>query len=179
VIKRIFLLLICFLLFLTAAPALGKGPAGKITIVGPGLADPLEITDLETREQFSPWSRNFLAPGREGPAATPSLLSAYQVFFYVENALGAAEIRYTYYYVPGRAGRAGTIYLPGEEEEWYRVNTGTIIRAGDDGQWRYASEAWDALMREHLPEAIISPGPILPLLPVLNELSDGSQHLPI
>ena len=43
--------------------------------------------------------------------------------------------------------KQGQIYLPGHREPWYYLNTGTIIRAGQDGRWNYAAPAWEAMIK--------------------------------
>ena len=51
------------------------------------------------------------------------------------------QMIYTVRYCPGRGGGPGYTYLPGTEDK-YSVNSGTIMREGDDGKWRRASAAW-------------------------------------
>ncbi len=137
--------------------AYGKALPGKVTIDGPGLAVPIEITDPAVLEGFDPWLGGFIdwEAGRvdEPPIAGES----YELLFYmdVEDGVGQLVI-YGFHFQPDPRGERGYIYLPGPGEPWYEVNIGTIIR--DEGSWHYASLGWDSLMRSLLEKEGAWPG---------------------
>ena len=79
---------------------------------------------------------------------------SYQVFFYMKGAgrrsdydRGALKMIYEIWYRPGREDDPRLIYLPGQGEEFYKNNVGTILRENDDGKWHYATPEWDRLMK--------------------------------
>lgn len=132
-----------------AAPAVAKGPVDKITVVGPDLVEPIEITDPKILDRFDPWGGQFIGAG--GPIeATPNVREPYQAFFHLRNNRGDLELRYMIYYYPDPAGGRGYIYLPGPGEPYYSLNTGIIIRGGSDGRWRRAMPAWDITIQDLL-----------------------------
>lgn len=134
----IYVPLLCMLVLLSSAPtAFAKGPADRISISGPGLIVPIEITDPEILEPFSPWSDAFFDKQRGVLTESPKTGSLYQVLIFFES-----QVFYAFNYIPGSPG---IIYLPGEGDEWYETNVGTIIR-GLEGQWLYASREWDDLI---------------------------------
>ena len=144
--QYLFLFLLLVLLSLTI-PVLAKGPAARITIEGPYLAEPIEITDPDILDRFDPWGGQFIGTG--GPLEWPPDVGTqvpYQVFFW-----GELEVSYVFYYYPDPAGGHSYIYLPGTGEPYYRVNVGTIIRENSDGAWHYALPTWDAAVQDLLP----------------------------
>jgi hypothetical protein len=52
---------------------------------------------------------------------------------------------YVVRYYPNPSGQ-GYMYLPGDKDAWGAGNKGSIIRAGRDGKWNYASPAWEQLV---------------------------------
>lgn len=141
-----------------AVPAAAKGPVDQITIAGPGLNEPVEITDAAILSRFDPWAGQFIGTG--GPLEWPPDVGdrvPYQAFFYLEDNRGDLQLRYVLYYYPDPAGGRGIIYLPGPGEPYYRINIGTIIRNDSDGRWHNAMPAWDELMRDLLRAEEVSP----------------------
>ena len=150
--NRVAVILLLLLSWLAVRPALAKGPTGKITISGPELARPVEITDPEILNDFSPWSDSFF-DGQQDPGNAPRpLTQPYGVFFWLPDEDGGESVVYTFYYYPNPAGGQGLIYLPGRGEPWYWENVGTILRGGLDGSWLFASESWDSAMQGALPD---------------------------
>ncbi|HEX6385876.1 MAG TPA: hypothetical protein VF177_14495 [Anaerolineae bacterium] len=141
-----------------AVPAAAKGPVDQITIAGPGLNGPIEITDPAILSRFDPWAGQFIGTG--GPLEWPPDVGVrvpYQAFFYLEDNRGDLQLRYVLYYYPDPAGGPGIIYLPGPGEPYYRVNPGTIIRTNSDGRWHNAMPAWDELMQDVVATEAVSP----------------------
>lgn len=151
--KRITLYLLCLCMLVTVLISVisvyAKGPANMITIAGPELEEPLEITDQDILNRFDPWSGQFI--GTSGALEWPpdmGLREPYLVFFHVEDNQGEMIPRYIFYYYPDPAGGLGTIYLPGSGEPYYRINVGTIIRDEVDGRWFKAMPTWDTTFQE-------------------------------
>jgi len=137
---------------ISASPAFAKGPVDKISIAGPGLATPIEITNPELLRGLDPWAAMFVDWGRGPKAEPPSAGKHYEVFFYLKEKNADFSLIYALYYSPAPSGKQEYIYLPGPGEKWYRLNIGTIIRDGQDGKWHYATPAWDATMQRVLEE---------------------------
>src|SRR5262245_47564275 len=100
-----------------------KGPTLKVTIEGPGLAQPVELT---SGKAIAPniWMGDFF----EGLAAEPpTRLPRYHVSFYAMSTEGV-KVMYGVTYVHDDATGEGFVYLPGRGEDGYRLNVGTIIR---------------------------------------------------
>jgi hypothetical protein len=141
--RLIVVLILTFLAFLFVSPAaFAKGAADKISISGPGLAKPIEITDRATLNRFTPWSDEFFDLYTGTLAEEPETDSLYEVQFYFNDNAGKLEVRYGFLYAPGEPGY---IYFPGKGDEGYQRNVGLLIR-DQDGGWVYASQAWDAVV---------------------------------
>jgi hypothetical protein len=141
--RCIVVLVLTFLAFLFVSPvAFAKGPADKITISGPGLAMPIEITDRATLNRFSPWSDEFFDLNTGTLAEEPETNSLYEVQFYLKDSAGELVVRYGFLYAPGEPGY---IYFPGKDNEGYQRNVGLMIR-DQDGGWVYASQAWESFV---------------------------------
>ncbi len=140
---------ICFFLltlFVPMSRVFAKGSPDKITITGPGLAAPIEITNPEILNQFNPWDGRFLDKDRKIVTETPQVGARYKVLFYFKDTSGEFQLYYALYYSTALSGARGDIYLPQEEEKWYVMNNETIARKSG---WLYASSEWDAFM-QHL-----------------------------
>ncbi len=130
-----------------------KGAIDRIVITEGGLGHEIEIRGGSLRG-FDPWSGGFFDRGA-GPVEAPrDQGSAFEVMFFMswparhsKGDRDGLQMIYNVRYCPGRNG-AGYIYLPGTEDK-YSVNSGTIIREGDDGKWHRASAAWEALMKRY------------------------------
>src|SRR5919109_974404 len=105
-----------------------KGSPDKITIWGPPLAEPIQITNPETLNGFDPWNGQFLDERLGTIAEEPRVQDIYNVVFYLRNNNGEIHIFYVFQYSPNPSGEQGFIYLPGEGEPWHVINGQTIIR---------------------------------------------------
>ena len=144
--KTLCLVVLGILSIIPTIVALAKEPADKISISGPGLTKPIEITDPQILQQFSPWDSNFFDL-RRGIIADPPLSDQlYQVLFFFYNTGGTLQAQYAFQYAPGQPG---TIYLPGKNDQLFKLNT-IILRDGLDGHWITASQEWDDLMQRLL-----------------------------
>ena len=79
----------------------------------------------------------------------PKVNTTYEVTFYSEFAENDVRKTYVFYYSPASPAKQGLIYLPGKGALWV-LNAGTIIRQGRDGNWSYASTAWEALIKRFI-----------------------------
>lgn len=151
--SRCFPLLLLLALLALVTPAMAKGPVDKITVEGPELTKPIEITDSEILSRFDPWGGQFIGTG--GPLAGPpsNIKEPYLVKFYLEDQQDNLVLRYMFYYYFNATGTTGYIYLPGPGEPYYKTNTGTIIRGKSDGQWHMAIPGWDDVMENVVVEA--------------------------
>jgi hypothetical protein len=148
---RYLTLLFSLAVLILAAPVLAKGSAELITIQGPGLEEPYEITDSEVLSRFNPWAAQFI--GDAGPLGTPPDVgdqTPYEVSFYFGDNKGGLDLGYVFYYYTDPNEGQGFIYLPGKDEPYYRVNNSTILRGRQDGTWYQATPAWDAAALELL-----------------------------
>jgi hypothetical protein len=137
---------ICFFLltlFVPMSRVFAKGSPDKITITGPGLVVPIEITNPEILSKFNPWDGQFLDKDRRIVTETPQVGTRYEVLFYFKDTSGEYQLFYALYYSPALSGARGDIYLPQEEEKWYVMNNETIARKSG---WLYASPEWDSFM---------------------------------
>ena len=141
--------LVASLLLLAAIPVAAKTRLARITISGPGLATPVEITDEQTLRLANPWSGKFIE-GRAPAAEARHRTAIYDVVLHAR--LRSSELRpiYQFRYAPGAGGERGLIYLPGKGEPWHRQNVRMIIRDNHDGRWNPASSDWDARMKAAL-----------------------------
>ena len=135
------------------SPVLAKGPVDKITLTGPGLTNPIEITDPESLAPFNPWTRGFIDWGRGLVTEPPPAEQTYTVSLY----LRARGVIYVLQYSPDPSGGPGYLYIPGRGDPWYSLNIGTILTGDSDawnpnGKWQYATSDWDALMQRALRE---------------------------
>jgi hypothetical protein len=144
---------IVFLAVLLASAALeAKGPTVKLTLTGPGLARPVEITDPVLLQQSQVWAGSFIgdtvatAPNVAGPA--------FQVTFDVKLPEWQRRgVRTMYTVTVARDARTGALwlYLPGRGEPGYAMNVGTMLRENQDGRWHRPSTAWAIALAKHLP----------------------------
>ena len=137
------------LLFLVAIPRLtpAKAATVKIIISGPGLPAPLEVIDEQILNLSNVWVGQFLDGSHGSPEKPPEGLKPYELSFYVKLRDEEVRMMYVAYYYPSPSMKQGYIYLPGKGEPWYYLNVGTILRAGQDGRWNYASPAWENLVK--------------------------------
>ncbi len=125
---------------------LAKAPTVRITITGPGLVSPLEITEPSVVTQFGAWSDK-LIPGkgdqREEP---PHGLQPYEVSLFEQlNAAGDQKCVYVILFYHDPSTGASFIHIPDKGDKWYGLNIGTIWRPGKDGMWYNASGQWQKI----------------------------------
>jgi hypothetical protein len=142
-------LLAASLLLLAALPVAAKTRLEKITISGPGLSAPIEITDEATLRVANPWFGTFIEWSVPVVEARPGAF-IYEVTLHAR--LRSSELRpiYQFRYAPGPNGQRGLVYLPGKGEPWHRQNVSMIIRDNHDGRWSLASSTWDARLKTTL-----------------------------
>ncbi|HZE72462.1 MAG TPA: hypothetical protein VE135_23365 [Pyrinomonadaceae bacterium] len=150
------LCVISTMMALTLSPSIyAKGIPDLVTIKSEGMAHPIEITDRDTLRQFSPWMGQFI-DWKKGVIPEPTNQAhSFEVSFYMKwnqrhspEDRGDLKLIYSVKYCPGMEGQAGYVYLPGKGEDRYIINSGTILRDGDDGKWHQAAAGWETLMKQ-------------------------------
>lgn len=153
---------------LSSAPAsvLAKARTVRIDVTSAAFAAPLQITDAEVLYRFRVWNgpgvhingRPAAAqPGafidwRQGAVSDrPEGLDRYEVSFYVEGK-DAPRLAYVVTYAYDPSSEHGYFFLPGPADANYRLNTSSIYH-GVEGNWFYASSAWEKLIRPLIDEA--------------------------
>ena len=130
-------------------PVRAKGPTVKLTVTGPGLDQPLEITEPGAIAA-NVWHGNFIN-WQEGPALEPAQsFPRYMIQFHVVPPRSEVKMMYVVYCVWDEGAGRVLVYLPGRGEDWYRLNVSTILRSGQDGKWHYASDEWSLAIRSAL-----------------------------
>ena len=155
-------LAIALMMLLSVLPSrlLAKGATTKVLIEGPGLSRPIEITDRRILANFNVWAGpgtfssqpgfnanapSFIIDCSYGPITeVPNVSQKYQVSFYTKE-LSERPI-YVVYYAVARSSEPGYVYLPGESEEWWRLNVTSILR-GVEGKWFHAWSTWENIAR--------------------------------
>lgn len=138
-------LLVTFAMVATLA---AKGSTVRLTVAGPGLSSPVQVTSPDAIAA-NVWDGNFIGQ----PATEPDkALPRYRVSFYVEPPRKPVRMMYVVYYVRNPQTGQGFVYLPGRGEE-YRLNVSTILRDGQDGQWHEAADAWSKAIAHALPRS--------------------------
>lgn len=144
---------------LISAPLSAKGPTLKITIRGDDLPKPIDITDPNVLAPFNIWTssnehRGLIVDWPQGVVSErPKGLRRYEVFFYANHH--AAGLDYVVFYEYDPATKRGYVYVPGESDQWYRLNVFSIYR-GNEGQWFHAWSEWDSIARELISKAVAS-----------------------
>jgi len=153
--------LVLFSTWLLPSGLFAKGSTTRIVIEGPDLTRPIEITDRAILKNFSVWAGPGVFRRPETNPDAPSLIidwsqgafaeipqsaRKYQVSFYTEDQ--AEQPVYVVYYAvsDGLKAGAGYVYLPGKSDEWYRLNTRSLVR-GVEGKWFRARNFWDGVAR--------------------------------
>lgn len=147
--------LLLFLL-LSVSVAQAKAIPDKITVTGPGLTNPLEITDPEILEASNPWAGEFVDWDAAKITETPPVNRRYEILVHLRDRNDSFRVIYAFHYAPDPSGGRGYIYLPGMDDQWYDVNVGTIVRPSG---WQRASAQWDAIMDQTLAAARPPSGP--------------------
>ena len=148
------------LLILSApTPLMAKGKTVKITIKGADLKTPIEISDPKILENFQVWTGpgagtaerpSLIIDWPEGPVTKPpESLHRYQVSF---HRAPNDQIVYVVFYAFSPGAEQGYVYLPGESDEWVRLNMGSVWR-GVEGKWFRAWSVWERVARPLIEKA--------------------------
>jgi hypothetical protein len=154
--SRFLAILITCLALAAPSQLFAKSPIVKITIEGFDLKAPIEVTAPSILAHFNIWTGpgtgssepgfnpnvpSFIVDWSYGPISNvPEALSTYEVSFYAK--LPSERLAYVVYYIYDSSARRGYVYLPGRDDEFYRLNTGTIYRSVE-GHWFRSWIAWD------------------------------------
>ena len=130
-----------------AAPAYAKRPIERITVTGPGVARPVELTDSLLLRLSNPWHGNFIEP-YTARAAPSSKARVYVLTLHARLRDGELRPIYQFHYARPADGRPGLVYLPGKNDPGYGQNVSIILRPGQDGGWHQATRAWAAYFEE-------------------------------
>jgi hypothetical protein len=89
---------------------------------------------------------------REAPVASSP---QFTIKFHVKPPRGEVRVLYVVRYVWDPNTRRALVHIPGPGDEWYRLNSSTILREDADGQWYYATDTWaravhKALVSQHV-----------------------------
>ena len=127
-------------LMILAGTAVAKGGVEQITVTGPGLDHPIEISDPQVLDRFNPWGglHQFLGERlEENVVDTHALEGPYEVRFFE----GVQEWGYEFSYYTAEGHEASYILLPEPPE-----SQGFVHPAG----WYRSSDAWSEVMSEQL-----------------------------
>jgi len=128
------------------ASLVAKGETVRLSITGPGLTEPLVVTDAAALVHV--WSDAFIGPMSGAPDTS---LPRYQVSFHVLPARSReVRVMYVVHYVVDPRTSEGFVYLPGRGEESYQLNVSTMLREKDDGRWHRAPRAWSRAISARL-----------------------------
>jgi hypothetical protein len=144
------------------ATLVAKGSTVRLTIAGPGLSSPLELTS-PAAIAANVYGGNFIGnratePDKAFPRYTVSFYvelpgSSIPRMLYVEPPEEIGRMMYVVYYARNPRTGQGFVYLPGRDDGWYRFNIHTIGREEQDGKWHEATPAWSAAIAAALPQA--------------------------
>jgi hypothetical protein len=134
---------------IVASSAFGKPPTAKLTVTGPGITRPIDLTEQDAINANA-WAGNFL-DRRSGMVDAPTIsLPKYTVHFYVDGSTrGEMVLVYVVYYVWDTERDRALIQIPDVSDTWYRLNVATISRCCE-GRWFYASPGWGDVIRAAL-----------------------------
>jgi hypothetical protein len=170
------------LFFLAAFPAitayaagsvsLAKEPTCMLVISGGELMGTQVIKDSATLALSDVYAGRFIDTTRP-PVALPAGVVKYQISFYLTDYRRSALVRlisgrrvfraYVVDFALDSARSTGYVYLPGDGDTWASWNHGTIIRAGRDGRWSYATPEWTRRIATAIAHAPLSPEPACPI----------------
>jgi len=165
--KRMLLVFLTLPLIAATPDVFAKGQTSKITISGADLKAPIEISDSSVLLKFNVWSgvgtfSTSSGVTRQGDTGfiidwplgvvtqKPKALTRYQVSFYAK--FPQERLVYVVFYEYDPANDKGYVYLPGNADEWYRTNVGSISR-GVEGQWFFSNEEWERIVRPIITKA--------------------------
>jgi hypothetical protein len=163
--KRAISASLCLLIVFTATIVVfAQGTTNKIRIASADLQQPIEIRDPEVLKNFNVWSgrgtftndvegnEGFIVDWSSGAVTDrPNRLQTFELSFYVRYAHRpfpeqTDQLAYIVSYAVDPATGQGYVYLPGESDEAYRLNTRAIYR-GCEGHWFRANAAWQTAFR--------------------------------
>jgi len=145
------------IILLLATSLSAKGVTTKITIRDAGLGTPIHLTDQVILQGFNVWAgpgtfvsdvegtQGFIIEWSSGIVAQrPTGLRRYEVLFYVHGSnSGDEKLAYVVFYENDPSSGQGFVYLPGNSDERYQLNTRSIFRGhGLEGNWFRATTAW-------------------------------------
>src|ERR1700751_4953196 len=141
---------------LACAPTLllAKGETVRMTIQGPGLVAPIEITDPSTLKNFRVWtgpgtssneSQGLIIEWSRGFSERPPKESL-RIHSLVLRRSPEGETRYAVLYAYDGSTSEGFVYLPGKGDPSYWLNGSSILH-GLEGHWFHAWSAWDSVAR--------------------------------
>jgi len=154
----------CLLVVSATVLLFAKGPTTKITITGVDLNSPVEIRDPDVLKHFNVWSGpgtftndvegtdGFIIDWASGAVPErPDGLHTFEVSFYVRYANRSVseqrdQLAYIVSYAVDPTTGQGYVYLPGQSDTSYRLNTRAIYR-GREGNWFRANAAWQTAFR--------------------------------
>jgi hypothetical protein len=126
--------------------ALAKAKTAKLTVTGPGITEPIELTE-QSAISASVWGGNFI--DKEMGAVEPpgSEIPRYSVQFHIKVRDGLRMV-YVIYYAWDITKNRALVQIP--DDEWRQLNHSAIIRCCP-GKWFYATEPWGQTIRAALP----------------------------
>jgi hypothetical protein len=139
-VARISLTLLVFIVSMSQ-PVYAKAPTAQVTITGPRLSTPLHASDPAITVA-NVWGGNFI-DWEAGAVASPDAdLSQYRIHFWINFGPDDFEMMYVLDYQWVKDSDRAIVCLPGRRDIWYRINTHTILRAGQDGNCYYTEDKW-------------------------------------
>ena len=139
-VARISLTLIA-LIVLMSQPVSAKAPTAQVTITGPKLSTPLHASDTAITVA-NVWGGNFI-DWEAGAVGLPRSDSPqYRIHFWINFGPDDFEMMYVLNYQWMEGSDRAIVCLPGTRDIWYRINTHTILRDGQDGNCYYAEDKW-------------------------------------
>jgi hypothetical protein len=137
---------------LASAALEAKGTTVKLTLTGPGLVRPVEITEPDMLQGWNVWEGWFIG---ETIAIPPRIKGPiYQVAFDVRlPEWMRAGVKTMYTVSVARDVRSGALwlYLPGRGEPGYALNVRTMLRDTQDGHWHRPPAPWASALAKYLP----------------------------
>lgn len=156
--------------FALSAVISAKGATSRITIRGTNLTNSIEITDESVVSRFQVWegpgttvcrggrancvegTQGFIIDWPSGAVAErPGGLQRYEISFYVTDVRfpgppSPEQLAYVVSYEYDASATQGFVYLPGDGDQWYPLNSTSIYRGGREGKWYRASASWQSVI---------------------------------
>jgi hypothetical protein len=146
---RILVVLLAAAVLDRIAFAVGIKETARLTISGPGLSQPLEVTDENALALSNVFAGTFIGEPQADPPGAE--LPRYSIVFDIQTAEGVKAQAYTVLYCKDRWTGDAFVYVPGYGDDGYRRNISTILREGQDGKWHRAARPWSQAINPHLP----------------------------